>query len=547
MIFYHISDKITNRLDYVKIKLMNNQESQLKVWQKSANQQANFSFIKKLIAAFPQAEVYLVGGAVRDLILEKSTKDFDFVVAKVEAKELEKFLAREGEVNLVGKSFGVFKFIPLLSMEGPRGGYESQKKIVSSKAPLNLPLERGEIIEPFDIALPRTEQAGMSGGYKDFNIQSDQNLKIESDLSRRDFTINALAWDLKNQKLIDAFDGLKDLENKIIRAIGQPEQRFQEDYTRLLRAIRFACQLDFTIEPKTLETIKKKSKKILEITKERINEEFTKIIMSDNAETGLRLMQLIGLLKILIPELERGVGMAQNKAHIYEVFDHSVRALGVATQKNYKLEIRLGALFHDIGKPVTKEFKDGDATFYNHDQEGAKITKQILKRLNYSNDIIKDVVHLVRYHMFYYALDTVTDAGVRRLLNRIGKDNVDDFINLRICDRLGMGRPKAKPWKLIQLERRFKEVQLDPITPKMLKVTGHDVISELKIKPGPKIGLLLNALLGEVLEDPDKNSKKYLITRLKELNKLKDSELVKKHPDTAFYEEERKRLLHAQK
>jgi len=493
----------------------------LNSWHKSVKQQANFLFVKKLIAQFPQAELYLVGGAVRDIILDKPTKDFDFVVAKVEAKDLEKFLAQQGQVNLVGKSFGVFKFMPETGSQP------------------------GMTFEPFDIALPRTEHAGMSGGYKDFAIQSDKDLKIEEDLSRRDFTINALAWDFKNQKLIDEFDGLKDLKNKTIKAIGKPETRFQEDYTRMLRAIRFSCQLDFNINQDTLKVIKKKAKKILDITSERINEEFTKIIMSDQAEKGVRLMQEIGLLKILIPELEAGVGMSQNKAHIYEVFDHSVRALSVAAKNKYKLEIRLSALFHDIGKPTTKEEKDGEATFYNHDQEGAKITKQVLKRLNYSNDIIKTVVHLVRYHMFYYALDTVTDAGVRRLLNRIGRENVDDFINLRICDRLGMGRPKAKPWKLIQLERRFKEVQLDPIAPKMLKITGHDVITELKIKPGPKIGLILNALLGEVLENPEKNTKDYLIKRVKELNKITDQNLIKMHPDTAFYEEERKRLLHS--
>lgn len=495
-------------------------QDKLKAWHQSTKEQVDFVFITKIIDQFPQANLYLVGGAVRDIILGKTTKDFDFVVAGVEADKLENFLAKNGQVNLVGKSFGVFKFMPAKS---------SNKN------------------EPFDIALPRTEHAGMSGGYKDFAIQSDKDLKIEADLSRRDFTINALAWDLKNQKLIDEFDGLKDLKNKTIRAIGQPETRFQEDYTRMLRAIRFSCQLGFTIEKKTLDIIKKKAKEILTIPSERINEEFTKIVMSDNAEVGVRLMQEIGLIKILIPELEAGVGVAQNKAHIYEVFEHSVRALGVAAEKKYKLEIRLGALFHDIGKPMTKEEKDGDATFYNHDQEGAKITKKILKRLNYSNDINKAVVHLVRYHMFYYALDTVTDAGVRRLLNRIGKENVDDFINLRICDRLGMGRPKAKPWKLIQLERRFKEVQLDPITPKMLKITGHDLLNELKMTPGPKMGLILNALLGEVLEDPEKNNNEYLIKRAGELNKIDNNKLEKMHPDTAFYEEERKRLLHAKK
>lgn len=504
---------------------MKDYQEKLSAWHKSIEKKTDFLFIKKLITQFPQVKIYLVGGAVRDIILEKSTKDFDFVVSKIEAPQLEKFLAQNGQVNLVGKSFGVFKF-------APKTGFQ---------------IKSGMTLEPFDIALPRTEHAGMSGGYRDFAVQSDQNLKIEEDLARRDFTINALAWDLKKQKLIDEFSGLKDLSDKVIRAIGEPEKRFQEDYTRMMRAIRLACQLNFTIETKTLAVIKQKAKKILSISSERINEEFTKIIMSDQAENGLRLMQEIGLLKALIPELEAGVGVSQNKAHIYEVFEHSVRALGVAAQKKYKLTIRLAALFHDVGKPMTKELKDGEATFYNHDQEGAKITKAILKRLNYSNDIIKEVVHLVRYHMFYYALDTVTDAGVRRLLNRIGKENVDDFINLRICDRLGMGRPKAKPWKLIQLERRFKEVQLDPITPKMLKITGHDVIEKLKIQPGPKIGLLLGALLGEILEDPNKNNKKYLTQRLKELNKIKDNDLAKMHPDTAFYEEERKRLLHSPK
>ena len=369
-------------------------------------------------------------------------------------------------------------------------------------------------------------------------------MPIEKDLGRRDFTINGLAWDIKNQKLIDEFGGIKDLENKIIKAIGQPEQRFQEDYTRMLRAIRFSCQLNFEIENKTLSVIKKKAGKIRSIPKERINEEFTKIIMSDNAETGLRLMQKIGLIKILIPELEKGVGVGQNKEHIYEVFEHNIRALGAAAQKKFKLEIRLAALFHDIGKPTTKEGDGPNSTFYNHDQMGAKMTKEILKRLNYPNDIIKKVTHLVRYHMFYYALDTVSDAGVRRLLNRLGQENIDDFVNVRICDRLGMGRPKAKPWKLIELEKRFKEVVLEPITPKMLRINGQEIMASQKLKPGPKIGLLLNAILGEILENPEKNDKEYLLKRVEELNEFSDEKLKSMHPDIKFYEEERKRLLH---
>lgn len=502
---------------------MDKNQQKLILWQKQAMSLPEFGFIQKLLTEFKKAEVYLVGGAVRDLLIAKPTKDYDFVVKGVAAKDLEKFLSGLGEVDLVGKSFGVFKFVP----EGFHVGDDG--------------------FEAIDIALPRTEQAGMSGGYQDFEIQSDPQLPIESDLSRRDFTINALAWDLKEQKIIDEFGGLDDLENKTIKAIGDPEQRFQEDYTRMLRAIRFSCQLGFAIEPKTYAVIKQKAKNIKTIAPERINEEFTKIIMSTEAEKGIRMMEEIGLLKELIPELASAVGVTQNRHHIYDVFEHSVRALGAGAQRGYKLEVRLAALLHDIGKPQTKEGEGPESTFYNHDIVGAKLAKKILKRLNYSNDVIDYTTHLVRYHMFYYALDIVSDAGVRRLLSRIGNENIDDFINVRICDRLGMGRPKAKPWKLIELERRFKEVQLDPITPKMIALKGDELMELLGITPGPRVGLILNAMLGEVLEDPKKNDHDYLVSRAQELQKMNDEELRQLNPDVKFYDEERKRNLHKEK
>ncbi|MFA5048089.1 MAG: CCA tRNA nucleotidyltransferase [Patescibacteria group bacterium] len=498
---------------------MKSAEQKLINWQKTALKSPDFDFIKKLAQKFPESSIYLVGGAVRDILIDKNTKDFDFVVGKVPAKDLEKFLETLGKVNLVGKSFGVLKFIPKGSPD----------------------------IEAIDIALPRTEHAGMSGGYKDFDVQSDKDLPIEEDLARRDFTINALAWNIKDQKLIDQFDGLKDLKDKTIKAIGDPAQRLQEDYTRMLRAIRFSCQLDFMIEAHTLKTIADKATEISTIAKERINEELTKIIMSPRAEDGIRLLQQIGLLKILIPELDASVGVSQNKHHIYDVYEHSVRALGAGAEKNFSLEVRLAALLHDIAKPLTKTGEGIDSTFYNHDIVGAKVAKTILKRLDFPNDLMAKVVHLVRYHMFYYALDTVSDAGVRRLLARLGKENIQDFIDVRICDRLGMGRPKAKPWKLIELERRLKEVQLDPITPKMLKVNGTELMETLDLPPGPRVGLILNALLGEVLEDPKKNDNDYLINKMKELNKLSEKELKQLNPDVKFYEEEQKRMLHSEK
>ncbi|OQA36668.1 MAG: Multifunctional CCA protein [Parcubacteria group bacterium ADurb.Bin326] len=495
----------------------------LVTWQKEVLKAPEFNFVKKLLKSFPEAKIYLVGGVVRDALIGRPTKDFDFVVAKVDAKKLEKFFSELGEVNLVGKSFGVFKFVP----DGFRVGENN--------------------FEAIDIALPRTEVAGMSGGYKDFEVQSDKDLPIEKDLSRRDFTINALAWDLVAEKLIDLFGGVSDIEKKTIKAIGKPVERFQEDYTRMLRAIRLSCQLGFTIESQTYVEIKKKAKQIKTIAGERINEELTKIIMSERAEVGIRMMQDIGLLKELIPELENAYGVSQNRHHIYDVFEHSVRALGAGAERGYKLEVRLAALLHDIGKPQTKEGNGVDSTFYNHDIVGAKMAKKILKRLNFSNDIIDYVTHLVRFHMFYYALDIVSDSGVRRLLSRIGRENIDDFINLRICDRLGMGRPKAKPWKLIELERRFKEVQLDPITPKMIALKGDELMKLLGITPGPRVGLILNAMLGEVLDDPAKNDHDYLVGRAKELHQMKDAELKQLNPDVKFYEEERKRNLHQEK
>ncbi len=485
-------------------------------WQKTTLAQPEFQFISELKSQFSDARIYLVGGAVRDLVLGRETKDYDFVVGGIDASALEKFLSKHGTVNLVGKSFGVFKFVP----KGMSGE------------------------DALDIALPRTEQAGMSGGYRDFEIQSDKDLPIEDDLGRRDFTINAMAWDVIKGELIDPFAGLADIEQKIIRAIGDPGTRFQEDYTRMLRAIRFACQLDFIIEQHTFTTIYQKSEAISTIATERVTEEFSKIIMSPNAELGIRLLEQAQILRVIIPELSDAIGVGQNKAHIYDVFEHLVRSLGVAAHNNYPLSVRLAALFHDIGKPATKEGDGKESTFYNHDQVGAKMTKKILERLQYPTETIKYVVHLVRYHMFYYALDTVSDAGIRRLLTRLGKDNVEDFINLRICDRLGMGRPKAKPWKLLQLEQRLKEVQLDPITPKMLKIDGLRVMKLLGITPGPKIGLILNALLGDVLEHPEHNTIEYLEARTAELNTLPDDELKKMHPDIAYYEEEQKRLLH---
>lgn len=488
-------------------------EKLIKDFLKDFTKNPDFKFVQKLQKKFKEGEVCLVGGKVRDILLERTSYDYDFVIRKIEPKDLEKFLAKEGEVNFVGKSFGVFKFVPK--------NYKG--------------------FEPIDIALPRTEQSFMTGGYKDFDVQSDANLLIEKDLQRRDFTINAMALNLETGELVDPYNGLEDLKNKTIKTVGDPKERFAEDYTRMLRAIRFSVQLYFKIEKNTYLTIQNNAAKIKTMSMERINEEFTKIVLSSNAEFGMELLQKSNLLKQIIPELEEGVGVSQNKAHIYSVFTHSAKSLGFAAQRNYNLNVRLSALLHDIAKPMVKKGEGPDSTFYNHDIVGGKITRKILARLKYSNDVINKVAHLVRYHMFFYSIGEITDAAIRRLLVRIGKDNINEAIQLRICDRLGMGRPKAKPYKLMELEKRLHEVQMDPISVKMLKIDGLDLMKILDMKPGPKIGLLLNALLSEVLENPKKNTKATLTKRLNELNKLSDTELKNMSPDIDKYEEAKKR------
>lgn len=472
----------------------------------------DFKFVEKLLKKYNNAEIYLVGGLVRDIFLERKSYDYDFVVRNVKADELEKFLSKHGSVNLVGKSFGIFKFKP----------------------------KKSKLEHEIDIALPRTEHSFNTGGHRDVDVQSDPELEIEKDLERRDFTMNAMALNIATQELVDPFNGLEDLNNKTIKTVGDAQERFQEDFLRMLRAIRFSTQLYFKIDQPTYLVIQKMAPKIKTVSTERIQEEFNKILMSDNAEFGIMLIQKSNLLKAFLPELEEGVGVSQNKSHIFEVFEHNAKTLGAAAKRNYPLSIRLAALFHDIAKPQTKAGQGPDSTFYNHDIVGAKKTRAILQRLKYSKETIQRVSHLVRHHMFFYSTDGITDAAIRRLLNRVGPQSVNELIQLRICDRLGMGRPKAKPFKLLELEKRLQEVQMDPITVGMLKIDGHDVMDTLKIEPSIRLKYLLEALLAEVLDDPKKNTKAKLIKRLKELHKLSDDKLKNLAPNFEALEQERK-------
>jgi putative nucleotidyltransferase with HDIG domain len=235
------------------------------------------------------------------------------------------------------------------------------------------------------------------------------------------------------------------------------------------------------------------------------------------------------LLQYILPELERGVGVDQNHHHVYTVFNHCVLSLKYCPSKDW--QVKFAALLHDISKPETKKFIGGDATFYNHDIVGAKVAKKIMNRLKFSNEDNDRISNLIRNHMFYYNVGEVTEASVRRLIKKTGEKNLKDLVDLRIADRLGSGVPKAKPYKLRHFEYMMEKVRKDPISVKMLKINGDDLIKYLKITPGPKIGAILDVLLSEVIEDPKLNSKKYLEKRSKELSFMELEELRKKAKD----------------
>jgi len=434
---------------------------------------------------------YLVGGCVRDLLLKRKPKDWD-ITTNAKPEEI-------------------------LEIFGGSAFYENRFGTVGVKTK-----SEDETLKVIEITTFRQERK-----YFDFRRPSEVifTQSLETDLHRRDFTINALALSFDG-KIIDLFNGLLDLEKKVIRAIGNPEERFREDALRLMRAIRLACELNFTIEEKTLKAIKKFSDLIQYISAERIRDEFNRILMSKNAVLGIELLRQTGLLKEILPELDRCYGVGQNKHHIYDVYWHSLKSLEYAVKKNYPLYLRLASLFHDIAKPLTKQGEGPDCTFYGHEILGAKMTKKILQRLRYSNEIIQKVTHLVRHHMFYLEIDKVTPSAVRRFVRRVGQENLEDLFKVRHADRIGSGVPKAEPYRLRYLRYLIEKVHLEPITPKMLKISGHDILN-LGVPQGPRVGWILKALLEEVIDDPNKNNRDYLIKRAQELKDLPDEELKK--------------------
>jgi len=439
-------------------------------------------------------EAYLVGGCVRDLLLDREPKDWDITTnarpEEIQALFKETFYENDfGTVGVVTESEDTrLKVIEITP-------YREEGKYTNAR-------------HPDEVHWAKT---------------------LDEDLKRRDFTINAIAYEPHEKKLVDARGGQDDIRRKIITTVGEPGERFQEDALRMLRAIRLSAELDFVIESKTAEAIAKNAEELKKISRERVRDELTRTLMSDRPMQALGVAQKLGILPHIIPELEEGVGIKQNKTHDFEVFEHLLRCLQHSADKKWPFEVRLAALLHDVGKPATRRWSDEkkDWTFHGHDVVGARMTKRILQDLHFPKETIEKVVALVRWHMFFSDPDLVTLSAVRRTIRNVGKENIELLLNVRMCDRIGTGRPKEQPFRLRKYMSMIDEAMRDPTTVAMLKIDGSRIMEVTSEAAGPRIGWILHALLEEVLDEPKKNTEEYIENKVQELAKLSDAELKK--------------------
>ena len=443
-------------------------------------------------------EAYMVGGCTRDFFLGKKPKDWDITTNATP----------ENIVALFPKTFyeNTFGTVGVV--------YEDSQD---------------ETLKIIEVTPYRIE-----GAYRDHRRPDSVvfTKDISDDLKRRDFTVNAIAINVSNgviKDTVDLFGGIKDIKDKVIRTVGKPEERFEEDALRLIRAVRLSAELGFTINAETRSAIMAKSGLLSGVSCERVRDEFTKILLSDKPKEAIELLHNLSLLQYIVPELEKGIKVEQNQAHSFDVWEHCLRTMQHAADKKWPLEIRLAALFHDIAKPQTRRFsrETNQFTFYGHEVVGSRETESILERLKFPRKIIDKVVKLVRWHMFFSDTETITLSAVRRMIANVGKDDIWDLVNIRICDRIGTGRPKESPYRLRKYKSMIEEALRDPISVGMLKVDGKAIMEIGKINPGPKIGWTLNALLEEVLDNPTLNNIEYLTKRTLELLQLPDNDLKK--------------------
>jgi len=450
--------------------------------------------IQKIYETFHNAGfmLYLVGGCVRDMLTKRPMKDWDLTTNATPKEMLQLF---------------------------PDAFYDNAFGTVGIPIKNLIETEHSGVVE---ITTFRTEQ-----GYDDRRHPTEVKWgkTIEEDLSRRDFTMNAIAIELTGNQteiadnLIDPYNGKKDIENKLIRTVGDPDQRFKEDALRLMRAIRFAAQLGFQIEDATLQAITNDAPLLSEIAGERIRDELMKLLSSDFPYEGIMLLKNTGLLHQFLSEIEEGIGISQTRPgrhHKDDVFTHNVLSLKYCTSKDPL--VRFATLIHDIGKPrVAATDEDGYVIFYNHEIAGSRMAYEICDRLRFSKKQRERVVKLIRWHMFTVD-EHITDSAVRRFIRRIGVENVKDMMDLRVGDRLGGGTQTAESWRLKLFKKRLEEqLAPAPFSINDLAIDGNDIMRELQIKPSRTVGELLQKLFEEVDEDLSRNTKEYLLQRIKEL------------------------------
>lgn len=435
--------------------------------------------------------IYLVGGAVRDLLMKKAHKDWDLTTDATPQEILEIFpnAFYENTFGTVGINIS------------DSGSQSSAKQII-------------------EVTTMRRE-----GEYKDSRRPSEVSWtkEINEDLSRRDFTINAIAIELDSTHLkpllIDPFFGESDIKKKLIRAVGEADTRFKEDALRLMRAVRLATQLGFEIEEETFKSIKANARLIKNISGERIREELFKILSDKAAFKGVVNLRESGLLENILPEVTDCFGVLQegpNHDRVYDIGEHNFLALNFCPSSDPL--VKLAALIHDIGKKKTyKKDHLGNVTFFGHEIVGANMSKAISERLRLSRKDTDRLFRLIRWHMFTVS-EHQTDSAVRRFIRNVGVENIDDMMAVRVGDRLGGGTPTETSWRTEEFKKRIQEVMKKPFSISDLKITGTDVMEILNIKPGKKVGEVLNILFEEVLEDHTKNNRQYLVDRIKKFN-----------------------------
>lgn len=361
--------------------------------------------------------------------------------------------------------------------------------------------------------------------------------EIDKDLGRRDFTFNAMAVDLskldlddgkelKEVEIYDPFDGIGDIKKKVVRAVGTPLERFKEDGLRSFKACRMAAQFGFTIEEQTLEAIKESKAVAENISMERIRDEFMKMLLnSPKPSVGIELMRETGLLQIFMPELTEGVGVEQKLFHADDVYYHAIKTCDAAEDS-----VKLAALLHDIAKPRTDM---GNGHFYGHDRMGADMAEQIMKRMKFPKSEIERTKKLIANHMFYYPhieegmsneekenieMHRWSDSAVRRFIQRVGEENIDDLFKLRMADAQSNPYTSFKPDEITILQKRISDVRHQDMALKVtdLNITGKD-LEQLGVGKGPKMGEILRELLERVLDDPLLNTKEKLSEIVKEI------------------------------